>query len=142
MKKLNIKLPKAYKPSEDEKYMNDLQLQYFKNKLLLWRKSLEKDITKTVRNLGKINLKEADPNDRASVESELNFELKAKYRYKRLISKIDIALKRIERGTYGFCAKTFEPIGIKRLEARPVAILSINVQEEYERAKKTYNKKQ
>ena len=142
MKKLNIKLPKDYKPSEDEKYMNDLQLQYFKNKLLFWRKSLEKDITKTVRNLGKINLKEADSNDRASVESELNFELKAKYRYKRLISKIDIALKRIERGTYGFCAKTFEPIGIKRLEARPVAILSINVQEEYERAKKTYTKKQ
>lgn len=137
-KKQIVDLPKNYKPSENEEYMNDFQLEYFRRKLLFWRANLEGLSKETLQHLKQTNLKEADLCDRATVESELSFELRTRNRYRRLLLKIDAALKRIERGTYGFCAKTFEPIGIKRLDARPVATLSINAREEYERIKKTY----
>ena len=140
MDKDTVYLPKNYKPSEDEEYMNKQQLEYFRRKLLFWKESLENASEETVMRLKNTNLKEADLNDRASVESELNFELRTRDRYRKLMIKINAALRRIKRGTYGFCVKTFEPIGIKRLDARPIATFSINAQEEHERTEKTYSK--
>ena len=134
-------LPENYRPSGNEEYMNDLQLEYFRRKLLSWRRSLLSEFNKTVVNLGKQNLNESDLGDRASVESEVSFELRTRDRYRKLLKKIDAALQRIRTRHYGFCAKTFEPIGIKRLEARPVATLGVNAQEEYERTKRMYTDK-
>ena len=134
-------LPENYRPSDNEEYMNDLQLEYFRRKLLSWRRSLLSEFNKTVVNLGKQNLNESDLGDRASVESEVSFELRTRDRYRKLLKKIDAALQRVRTRHYGFCAKTFEPIGIKRLEARPVATLGVNAQEEYERTKRMYTDK-
>ncbi|WPX96746.1 RNA polymerase-binding protein DksA [Candidatus Bandiella euplotis] len=134
-----VKLPKNYKPTEDEEYMNPLQLEYFRQKLLVWKENLKKDSMETMDNLKNENLNEPDLNDRASVETEVSFELRTRDRYRKLIEKIDAALQRIKTGSYGFCVKSFEPIGIKRLEARPIATLSINAQEEHERAEKVYS---
>ncbi len=134
-------LPENYRPSDNEEYMNDLQLEYFRRKLLSWRRSLLSEFNKTVVNLCKQNLNESDLGDRASVESEVSFELRTRDRYRKLLKKIDAALQRIRTRHYGFCAKTFEPIGIKRLEARPVATLGVNAQEEYERTKRMYTDK-
>ena len=116
-----------------------LQLEYFRRKLLTWRESLSQESKDTVNNLKNEKLNEPDLNDRASLETEVNFELRTRDRYRKLLEKIDAALQRIKTGSYGFCVKSFEPIGIKRLEARPIATLSINAQEEHERTEKIYN---
>jgi DnaK suppressor protein len=134
-----IELAEGYKPTEDEEYMNAMQLEYFRRKLLTWRESLSQESKETINNLKNESLNESDLNDRASLETEVNFELRTRDRYRKLLDKIDAALQRIKTGSYGFCAKSFEPIGIKRLEARPVATLSINAQEEHERTEKIYN---
>lgn len=134
-----IELPEGYKPMENEEYMNELQLEYFRRKLLTWRESLSQESKDTVNNLKNEKLNEPDLNDRASLETEVNFELRTRDRYRKLLEKIDAALQRIKTGSYGFCVKSFEPIGIKRLEARPIATLSINAQEEHERTEKIYN---
>lgn len=134
-----IELPEGYKPMEDEEYMNELQLEYFRRKLLSWRENLSQESKDTVNNLKNEKLNEPDLNDRASLETEVNFELRTRDRYRKLLEKIDAALQRIKTGSYGFCVKSFEPIGIKRLEARPIATLSINAQEEHERTEKIYN---
>lgn len=133
-------LPPDYIPSEDEEYMNELQLEYFRQKLLNWKKSLlsqSKDTLEELVTQGGLN--QPDQNDRASLEADKALELRTRDRARKLISKINSALQRIEDGAYGYCEDTGEPIGLDRLEARPIATLSIEAQERHERMEKTYD---
>ncbi len=134
-----VNLPQGYKPNEKEKYMCPSQLEYFRQKLLGWKNELEEESQSTVEHLKQENWNESDLNDRATVETETSLELRTRDRYRKLMSKIDAALDRIEKGEYGFCEDTGEPIGIKRLEARPIATLSIEAQERHERFEKSHN---
>lgn len=129
----------GYKPTPDEEYMNERQVSYFKEKLLTWRKQLEEESQSTVDHLKQENWNESDLNDRASVEMETSLELKSRDRYRKLMSKIDSALGRIEDGSYGYCEETGEPIGVKRLDARPIATLSIEAQERHERFERSHS---
>ncbi len=133
------KLPAGYKPVDKEEYMNPQQQEYFRQKLLAWRKSLMDESRETLDHLHEENWHQADIADRASLETEAGVELRTRNRYLKLISKIDAAIRRIEDGEYGFCEETGEPIGLKRLEARPVATLSIEAQERHERNEKQYS---
>ena len=119
--------------------MNDLQVEYFRQKLLAWKKSLLNQSQDTLEDLRQGGLNQPDDIDRASMETDKALELRTKDRARKLISKINDALKRIEDGTYGYCEATGEPIGLERLEARPVATLSIEAQERHERLDKTYD---
>lgn len=132
-------LPPDYVPSPDEEYMNDLQVEYFRQKLLAWKKSLLNQSQDTLEDLRQSGLNQPDDIDRASMETDKALDLRTKDRARKLISKINDALKRIEDGTYGYCEETGEPIGLERLEARPVATLSIEAQERHERMEKTYD---
>ena len=132
-------LPPDYRPSADEEYMNEMQLEYFRQKLLNWKKSLIGQSKDTLDDLRQGGLNQPDQIDRASLESDKALELRTRDRARKLISKIDEALKRIEDGVYGYCEDTGEPIGIERLEVRPVATLSIEAQERHERLEKTYD---
>ena len=127
-----------YRPTEDEPYMNDEQREYFRRKLLSWRDDILRGSNETLRQLKEEESRVADMSDWASFETERNFQLRARDRERKLLSKIDEALRRIEEGTYGFCEETQEPIGLRRLEARPIATLSIEAQERHERREKTY----
>jgi DnaK suppressor protein len=127
-----------YRPTEDEPYMNDNQREYFRRKLLSWRDEILRGSNETLRQLKEEESRVADMSDWASFETERNFQLRARDRERKLLSKIDEALRRIEEGTYGFCEETQEPIGLRRLEARPIATLSIEAQERHERREKTY----
>jgi len=131
-----ITLPPDYKPSVKEEYMNEKQLEYFRQKLIRWKEELLKDSQNTLTDLKETSLNEPDLNDRASNETDQSLELRTRDRMRKLIVKIDQALKRIEDGTYGYCEETGEPIGLGRLEARPVATLSIEAQERHERKEK------
>lgn len=133
-----MSLPPGYRPSEDEDFMNPLQVEYFRQKLLQWRAELLADSTGTLRSLKEESLLKPDITDRASLETERSIELRTRDRERKLISKIDAALTRIDTGTYGFCEETEEPIGIRRLEARPIATLSIEAQERHERMERTH----
>ncbi len=133
-------LPPDYKPSESEEYMNELQLEYFRQKLVDWKKSLLAQSQDTLDELvTQGGLNQPDQNDRASLETDKALELRTRDRARKLISKIDDALQRIEDGEYGYCEDTGEPIGLARLEARPIATLSIEAQERHERMEKTYD---
>ena len=132
-------LPPDYRPSADEEYMNEMQLEYFRQKLLNWKKSLIGQSKDTLDDLRQGGLNQPDQIDRASLESDKALELRTRDRARKLISKIDEALKRIEDGVYGYCEDPGEPIGIERLEVRPVATLSIEAQERHERMEKTYD---
>lgn len=132
-------LPPDYVPSPDEEYMNDLQVEYFRQKLLAWKKSLLNQSQDTLEDLRQGGLNQPDDIDRASMETDKALDLRTKDRARKLISKINDALKRIEDGTYGYCEETGEPIGLERLEARPVATLSTEAQERHERMEKTYD---
>jgi DnaK suppressor protein len=132
-------LPKGYKPTEKEEYMNPKQLEYFRLKLLDWRDELLKESRETMEHIKEENWQEADVVDRASIETDTGVELRSRNRYLKLIAKIDDALKRIEQGEYGYCEETGEPIGIRRLEARPVATLTVEAQERREREEKQYS---
>ena len=134
-----VLLPPDYRPSADEEYMNEMQLEYFRQKLLNWKKSLIGQSKDTLDELRQGGLNQPDQIDRASLESDKALELRTRDRARKLISKIDEALKRIEDGVYGYCEDTGEPIGIDRLEVRPVATLSIEAQERHERMEKTYD---
>jgi DnaK suppressor protein len=127
-----------YRPSETEPFMNPMQQEYFRQKLLGWKAELLKESTETLTHLQEESLSEPDIADRASLETDRALELRTRDRERKLISKIDEALIRIEDGTYGFCEETGEPIGIKRLEARPIATLSIEAQERHERMERTH----
>ena len=131
-------LPPDYRPSEDEPFMNDLQLEYFRQKLLRWRAELLQESAETLNHLQAESLHQPDLTDRASMETDHALELRTRDRERKLISKIDAALQRIEDGTYGFCEETNEPIGIRRLEARPIATLSLEAQERHERLERTH----
>jgi len=135
---VTVTLPPDYRPSEKEIYLNDLQLEYFRQKLLQWRMELLEEVNETRTNLKESSLVEPDLSVRASVEADRSLELRTRDRARKLISKIDEALARIEDGSYGYCEETNEPIGIKRLEARPIATLSLEAQERHERMEKTY----
>ena len=133
------KLPENYKPSENEEYMNEMQLKYFKNKLELWKDELLSNSRDTLKHLQEEKWQEPDLTDRAGIESDTAFELRTRDRYRKLIDKIDDALRRVESGEYGYCLETGDEIGIKRLEARPVATLSIEAQERRESYEKQHN---
>ncbi len=133
---------KEYEPSEKEKFMNDRQINYFKNKLLLWKQDLLADSNSTLESLKGDSLNKPDIADRASLESEKTLELRTRDRARKLLSKINKALKKIEEGTYGYCEETLEPISIERLKARPIATLSIEAQEKHEKREKIYKEKE
>ncbi len=126
-------LSDEYRPSEDEPYMNPRQLEYFRKKLVAWRDELVAESQETLEHLREEPLREADLVDLASLETDHGFELRTRDRYRKLIYKIDSALGRIEEGSYGYCEETGKPIGLKRLEARPVATLCVEAQERRER---------
>jgi len=128
----------AKKPTDDEAFMNQRQLDYFRQKLLAWRYDLLKEINGTLQLLQDDNQNHPDFMDRASSETDRAIELRARDRTRKLIVKIDAALRRIEDGTYGYCEETGEPISIKRLDARPIATLSIEAQERRERFDRFY----
>lgn len=134
-----IILSPDYIPSDDEEYMNENQLEYFRQKLENWKKSLIVQSEYTLEDLRQGGLNQPDQNDRASLEADKALELRTRDRARKLISKIDEALKRIEDNEYGFCEDTGEPIGLARLDARPVATLSVEAQERHERMEKTYD---
>ena len=139
MVETSVILPPDYKPSADEEYMNEMQVEYFRQKLLDWKKSLLAQSQDTLEELRQGGLNQPDELDRASMETDKALDLRTKDRARKLISKINDALKRIEDCNYGYCEETGEPIGVERLEARPVATLSIEAQERHERMEKTYS---
>tara|TARA_Y100001970_G_scaffold186026_1_gene226239 strand:+ start:141 stop:548 length:408 start_codon:yes stop_codon:yes gene_type:complete len=133
------KISKTYKPTQKEKFMNAKMKEYFRQKLENWKNELLKESSLTINHLQSENEAKPDITDRASEEIDRSFELRTRDRERKLINKIDAALRRIEDGTYGYCEETGEPIGLKRLEARPVATLSLEAQEMHEKAEKRLN---
>ncbi len=133
------KISKTYKPTQKEKFMNAKMKEYFRQKLESWKNELLKESSQTLNNLQTENEAKPDMTDRASEEIDRTFELRTRDRERKLINKIDAALRRIEDGTYGYCEETGDPIGLKRLEARPVATLSLEAQEMHEKAEKRLN---
>jgi len=129
---------KNYRPSDKEPFMNERQREYFRQKLLDWKEDILKEARETLQHLQDENQNHADLADRASSETDRAIELRARDRQRKLIAKIDAALQRIEDGTYGYCEETGEPIALKRLEAGPIATLSIEVQERHERRVRVY----
>ncbi|MEN0041169.1 MAG: RNA polymerase-binding protein DksA [Pseudomonadota bacterium] len=129
---------KDYRPSETETFMNPQQQSYFRDKLLAWKVDLQNEAAATVSTLQEHNLNAPDLNDRASSESDRSIELRARDRQRKLINKIDQALKRLDDGEYGYCEETGEPISLQRLEARPIATMSLEAQERHERREKVY----
>ena len=134
-----ITLPPGYRPSEDEPFMNPTMLEYFRRKLLRWRVDLLQEANETLHSLQSDGgLNQPDVADRASAETDRALELRTRDRARKLIAKIDEALQRIEDGGYGYCEETHEPISISRLEARPIATMSVEAQERHERMERTH----
>jgi DnaK suppressor protein len=129
---------KCYRPTDKEPFMNERQRDYFRLKLLNWREDILKEAKETLQHLQDESQNHPDLADRASSETDRAIELRARDRQRKLIAKIDAALQRIEDGTYGYCEETGEPITLKRLEARPIATLSIEAQERHERRERVY----
>ena len=127
-----------YRPSDDEPFMNPRQRDYFKKKLERWKEEILRESRETLENLQEESQNHPDMADRASSESDRALELRTRDRQRKLISKIDAALKRIDDGTYGYCEETGDPIGLARLDARPIATLSLEAQESHERREKVY----
>jgi len=127
-----------YRPSDDEEFMNPAQQEYFRQKLLRWRAELLAESSETLFHLKEESLSEPDITDRATLETDRFTELRTRDRERKLIAKIDAALQRIELGTYGYCEETDEPIGVRRLEARPIATLSLEAQERHEKMERTH----
>lgn len=127
-----------YRPSEDEAFMNERQQEYFRKKLLQWKADILDDSRATLMALQEDTTNHPDLTDRASSETDRALELRTRDRQRKLISKIDSALRRIDEGTYGYCEETGEPIGVKRLDARPIATLSVEAQERHERKERVY----
>lgn len=133
-----IILPAGYKPSENEEYMNSMQLEYFRQKLQTWREELLEESRDTLDHLKEENWNEPDLTDRASVETETSIELRTRDRYRKLIDKIEHTIVKINKNDYGYCKETGEKIGLRRLEARPVATLCIEAQMRHENYEKTH----
>jgi RNA polymerase-binding transcription factor len=134
----SIVLPPDYRPSEDEPFMNARQRMYFRQKLLSWKEEIIRQTKETLAGLHEESTQHADLADRATSETDRALELRARDRQRKLIAKIDAALARIEDGSYGYCEETGEPIGLKRLDARPIATLSVEAQERHERRERVY----
>jgi len=130
-------LPKNYKPSDKESFMNARQREYFRRRLQNWRGDLLDESTETIKTMQSESLAEPDMADRASLEADRALELRTRDRQRKLITKIDEALTRIEDGSYGYCEETNEPISLRRVEARPIATLSVEAQERHERQERT-----
>ena len=135
---MNVTLPPDYVPSEDEPFMSDTMREYFRQKLLRWRAELLRESDETLQHLQEGGMQEPDIADRASAEADRALELRTRDRERKLISKIDAAIGRVADGSYGYCEETGEPISIRRLEARPIATLSIEAQERHERLERTH----
>lgn len=135
---MTVNLPPDYKPTKKEEFMNPNQQEYFRRKLLAWRTELLKETEDTLESLQDGGLQEPDLADRATAEMERSLELRTRDRARKLISKIDAAIQRIEDGSYGYCEETDEPISLKRLEARPIATMSLEAQEAHERMERTH----
>jgi len=135
-----MSLPKEpnYRPSQKEPFMNERQREYFRQKLLDWKEDILKEAKETLQHLQDENQNHSDLADRASSETDRAIELRARDRQRKLIAKIDAAIQRIDDGTYGYCEETGEPISLKRLEARPIATLSVEAQERHERRERIY----
>lgn len=133
-----IVLPDGYSPSEKEEFMNPVQTEYFRQKLLKWRAELLSGAGDTLSTLSEENFQKPDMTDRAQMESDASLQLRTRDRERKLLSKIESALRRIEDGSYGYCEDTDEPISLKRLEARPIASLSLDAQERHERMERTH----
>jgi len=131
-------IDKHYRPSEEEPFMNDRQREYFRRKLVVWKEEILKESRETLLTLQSENENHPDLADRASSETDRAIELRARDRQRKLIAKIDAALQRIEEGTYGYCEETGDPIALKRLDARPIATLSVEAQERHERRERVY----
>jgi len=131
-------LPNGYKPSDEEPFMNERQREYFRRKLIAWKEEILRESRETIQNLQSEQTPNADLADRATTEAERQLELRTRDRQRKLIAKIDAALRRLEDGSYGFCEETGEPISLKRLDARPIATLSIEAQERHERRERVY----
>jgi DnaK suppressor protein len=127
-----------YRPSEDETFMNQRQLEYFRRKLLAWKDEILRESRETVVHLQSETENHPDLADRATSEADRSLELRTRDRQRKLISKIDAALRRIDEGSYGYCEETGEPIGIARLDARPIATLSLEAQERHERRERIH----
>lgn len=130
---MKTSLPESYRPSDEEDFMNPVQKEYFRQRLLSWRDQLLKESSETISNLQVEAIAEADIIDSAANEADRAIELRARDRERKLINKIEDALRRIEDGSYGYCEETGDPIGVRRLDARPIATLSIEAQERHER---------
>ncbi|MEQ1866632.1 MAG: RNA polymerase-binding protein DksA [Micropepsaceae bacterium] len=135
---MGVMLPADYRPSEDEPFMNERQREYFRRRLNRWKDEILRESKETLQNLATDSVLHADLADRASSEAERANELRARDRQRKLISKIDSALRRIDDGTYGFCEDSGDPISLRRLEARPIATLSIEAQERHEKRERVY----
>jgi DnaK suppressor protein len=131
-------IEEEYVPSEDEPFMNERQLEYFRRKLLNWKEDILRESRETVNHLQKETENHPDLADRASSETDRALELRTRDRQRKLISKIDEALRRIEDGVYGYCEETGEPIGLARLQARPIATLALEAQERHERRERVH----
>ena len=131
-------VPDDYIPAEDEPFMNDRQRAYFRKKLQSWKNDILREARETLDHMQSDSSNHPDLADRASSETDRAIELRARDRQRKLINKIDLALQRIDEGTYGYCEETGEPIGVKRLDARPIATLSLEAQERHERREKVY----
>ncbi|MDQ0317523.1 RNA polymerase-binding protein DksA [Amorphus orientalis] len=133
-----VEIDVDYRPSEDEPFMNERQRAYFRKKLLAWKDDILREAKETLEQLQEDSSNHPDLADRASSETDRAIELRARDRQRKLIAKIDAALQRIEDGSYGYCEETGEPISLKRLDARPIATLSIEAQEQHERRERIY----
>ncbi len=136
--KAEMFLPADYRPAEDEPFMNDRQLEYFRRKLIVWREDIQQGSKDTIEGLQGAARNIPDDADRASEETDRALELRTRDRQRKLVAKIDAALRRIDEGDYGYCEKTGEPISLKRLDARPIATMSLEAQERHERREKVH----
>src|ERR1051325_5477223 len=135
---MGTQIPADYRPSENEPFMNERQREYFRRKLNTWKEEILRESRETIQNLQAETVPHADLADRASTEAERQLELRTRDRQRKLIAKIDAALRRLDDGSYGFCEETGEPISLRRLDARPIATLSLEAQERHERRGKKY----
>ena len=136
--KAELFLPEDYKPAEDEPFMNERQTEYFRRKLLDWKQSILDETNLTIEGMQEGTRNIPDIADRASEETDRALELRTRDRQRKLVAKIDSALRRIDEGEYGYCQETGEPISLKRLDARPIATLSLEAQERHERREKVH----
>lgn len=134
----SLELPASYRPTDDEPFMNERQLEYFRRKLVSWKEDILRESRETLSHLQTETENHPDLSDRASSETDRALELRTRDRQRKVISKIDEALRRVEDGSYGYCEDTGEPIGLARLEARPIATLSLEAQERHERRERVH----